>query len=588
MEKLGHGDFTTHARQFTRMFTTPVTAYKPESLLKLATDMADQPDSVKDGADPEENGLVPAGYTYFGQFIDHDLTFDSTSTLDSRFKENKASEQPHLSKEEKAAKENPTLPSNLRTPRLDLDCLYGDGPDAHPYLYDTDGASLLYQHSSPNEKLAQVDLMRSPTGRAIIGDKRNDENSIVSQIQLAFLKFHNEVVDRLKGINPKDLTIPFDLYKSARSEVRWTYQTLVLHDYLPRIVASEVLADLASAPSPGARKYVLYPDKNGNRSNLPREFVAAAYRFGHSMVRSGYRLNAGLNHRFHIFASSKPQANELKETPPSLIGFDPVPASHVIDDWKRFFPSKLHPAPLGLHLKDKAKGDDPDVNQVRMQFAYKIDPTIVDPLTVLPRAQVAGNGTADEAEKKIAPSRIPDPTGRPSLGLLNLLRGNSFDLVSGQTVAKAISAANLKPASSTLNLPLQAHHLCTREKFDGTNGPMMRFKKIASTFMDDTPLWFYVLAEAQAPLVDALWTSNRGDQSSAGFSEDKYLEPATHHTQLGWVGGRILSEVFYGILDSDPTSIFGEKAKGWQPMLGKGGQFVFADLLRFAGFKVSP
>ena len=105
--------------------------------------------------------------------------------------------------------------------------------------------------------------------------------------------------------------------------------------------------------------------------------------------------------------------------------------------------------------------------------------------------------------------------------------------------------------------------------------------------MDDTPLWFYVLAEAQAPLVDALWTSNQDDQLSAGFSEDKYLDPATNHCQLGWVGGRILGEVFYGILDSDPTSIFGEKARGWQPMLGKGGQFVFADLLRFAGFKVS-
>lgn len=86
---------------------------------------------------------------------------------------------------------------------------------------------------------------------------------------------------------------------------------------------------------------------------------------------------------------------------------------------------------------------------------------------------------------------------------------------------------------------------------------------------------------------NALWSSGHSNQVSADFSEDEYLKPATHHTQLGWVGGRFLCEVFYGILDSDPTSVFGEKGKGWQPMLGKAGQFTFADLLRFAGFKVS-
>ena len=535
METSSHGDSTKREQPFTRIFDHPVKKYDPAQLLKLANAIADSPDSVKDGADPEENGMVPAGYTYFGQFVDHDLTFDSTSSL------NPADTVADGTRE----------PSNLRTPRLDLDCLYGDGPDAQPYMYDVDGASLLFQHSSPDTKLAQKDLMRSPTGRAIIGDKRNDENSIVSQIQFSFVQFHNAVVDHFKGLSQDSLIVPGNLFQSARREVTWTYQHLLLHDYLPRIIHHEVLQDLQK-PVGGKRNFVLYKAEKGLRDNLPREFVAAAYRFGHSMVRSGYRLNGELNNRFHIFASSTPQANELKENPPSLIGFDPLPANHVIDDWKRFFPTAPHPSTADLKLSLKADGDAPDV-KVRMQFAYKIDTKIVDPLSVLPRNSIAGNSTAEQAENAIAPARLPDKTGRPSLALLNLVRGDRFELVSGQVVADAILAAGLRPKDSTLPLPLEPAHLSTRGKVAGKDG-IMQFTPIDAYFKDNTPLWFYLLAEAQAPLVDALWPGKAG-ASSPQFNEDKLLEPHTNHTQLGWVGGRIVAEVFYGILESDAASL---------------------------------
>ena len=576
---LSHGAATHDPLPFTELFPSTGTAvahrisYPPADLLVLSQAMADQPDSVKDGADPEENAAVPAGYTYFGQFIDHDLTFDSTSSLD-----------PSL-----AVGEHSRQPTNLRTPRLDLDCLYGDGPDAQPYMYDTDGASLLFQHSSPNPALAQVDLLRNPNGRAIIGDKRNDENSIVSQIQLGMVQYHNEVVKHLKGQNSGDWTVPDDLFKSARNEVRWAYQRLVLHDYLPRIIAPEVLTDLA-ASTPTTRNYVLY--KSTMRANLPREFVAAAYRFGHSMVRAGYRLNAGIDNRFHIFGSSKPQANELKETPPSLLGFDPLPANHVIDNWHRFFPTTAYTSTFTA-LGKKANGDAPHAT-VRLQFAYKIDPTIVDPLSVLPRQQVAG-GAAKEAETALG-GPLPDPTGRPSLGLLNLIRGNTYNLVSGQTVARKLFAdATLKQAiiasRRASHVPLDGSRLVTRHKEDVSDTTVMSFKTIDPSFEKDTPLWFYVLAEAQAPLVDAL-------SGSQPFNEDKLLDPATNHTQLGWVGGRILAEVFYGILDSDHESVIHavqnqiddpQKKKnlvvyapaGWKPLLGGNGDPLFNNLLNF-------
>jgi Animal haem peroxidase len=322
-------------------------------------------DTVKDGADPEENLLLPAGYTYFGQFIDHDLTFDNTSSLNPGDTAGAT-----------------RIPTNLRTPRFDLDSLYGDGPDAHPFMYAEDGASLLFKDSFENQSQtnydqAHQDLLRSPNGRAIIGDKRNDENSIVSQIHLAFVRYHNAVVKHLSRAE-RNLT-GTALFDRARNQVRWTYQKLVIEDFLPRIVKEEVLKDLKNAVTPEARKhfYALYtPDK---RSNLPREFVVAAYRFGHSGVRTGYRLNSGK--RLSIFPSSEPRK---PDAPPidSLLGFDPLPKDHVIDDWRRFFPNATpsHPA---CTLGPEANGDVENPS-IRLQFAYKIDCTLVDPLGVLP------------------------------------------------------------------------------------------------------------------------------------------------------------------------------------------------------------
>ena len=183
----GHGQVGSREQQFSNLLPLRAIGYNPGLLLELSKAMASAPDKVKDGADPEENLSVPAGYTYFGQFIDHDLTFDTTSSLNPA-----------------DSKDGKRQPSNLRTPRFDLDALYGDGPDSQPFMYADDGASLLLNEkddprASTTFEQADIDLLRNPkNGRAIIGDKRNDENSIVCQIHLAFVKYHNAVVAKLK------------------------------------------------------------------------------------------------------------------------------------------------------------------------------------------------------------------------------------------------------------------------------------------------------------------------------------------------------------------------------------------------------
>ena len=536
MTILAHGEAGKHEQQFTELLALRDTSYDLKALAALAIQMKGEVDTVKDGPDPEENILVPAGYTYFGQFIDHDLTFDHTSSLIFSDK---------------------AIPTTLRTPRFDLDCLYGDGPDAQPYLYD--GAKLLFKNGPklPGAKdLAEQDLLRNPLGRAIIGDKRNDENSIVSQIQLAFIKYHNAVVDELVTQNPEEWNSPNRLFDSARNEVRWAYQKLVVEDFLPRIVSADVLSDLAGH-DPEARKenYRLYT--KDKRRSLPREFVAAAYRFGHSGVRTGYRLNAGLENRFSIFpASGDPTPTAGAD---SLLGFDPITNNQVIDTWARFFPETL-PKVLPEESRAEAAGDTPVGEPPRLQFAYKLDPTLVDPLGVLPRREVAGETTTQQAIDDIGalPDKVGEPP-RPSLALLNLLRGNTYRIQGGQIIAKLLKESGLNFQ------PLEVRHLVTRQPFDRDGETFFKFVPIPAALHEDTPLWFYILAEAQAPLVDEIARRNE----LHGFKEEFLLnDPHGVSTQLRGVGGRIVAEVFYGLLDADPGSYVRAAPKHWTPMLG--------------------
>src|SRR5438552_10154083 len=122
----------------------------------------DSPDSLGDSA---------AGWPIFGQFVAHDITADRTS-LRSRA--------------------NTAELHNARSPQLNLECLYGDGPIGHPFLFRRDDPAKLLVGAEGS------DVLRNCEGTAIIGDPRNDSHVLMSQMHLAFVHAHNAFVDGVR------------------------------------------------------------------------------------------------------------------------------------------------------------------------------------------------------------------------------------------------------------------------------------------------------------------------------------------------------------------------------------------------------
>ncbi len=250
--------------RFGRMFRSlPAATYgatdaqSRAALMTLGAAMTSSFDPPKDGFDGEESG-IPALYTYFGQFIDHDITFDPMTTLIQH--------------------SDPDALTDFRTPALDLDNVYGRGPGDQPYMYDNGGPKFLLGAPLDN---GAPDLARNNANpaRALIGDPRNDENSIVSQFQALMLRFHNRVVDDNPGLD----------FPSLQKVVRWHYQWVIVYDFLPRIVSAPVLDALKTNGQYEKKNLKFFHWKND--PFMPVEFSVAAYRLGHSMIRPGYRLN---------------------------------------------------------------------------------------------------------------------------------------------------------------------------------------------------------------------------------------------------------------------------------------------------------
>ena len=315
-----------------------------------------------------DNPDIPAGYTYFGQFVDHDITFDPVSVLERA--------------------NDPDALENYRTPRFDLDSLYGGGRKPTPFLYDEDDPAKLLVGANTDAKFEPEDLPRNQQGRALIGDPRNDVHVIVAQLHLAFVKFHNAIVDDLRTqFWPDD-----DIVDEARRRTVWHYQWIVVHDYLRRLVGDDVLGEvLVKDKRTRGWKTDLRFYSWRKKPYMPVEFSGAAFRFGHSMIRSAYKLNDGLD-PIPIFSPAL-TPNPLQQ----LGGFRPLPKKWKID-WSKFFP-------IG--------GSTP-------QPSRKIDTTLSPPLHQLPAS-------------------IDDP--RRSLAFLNLTRGRALELPSGQAVAKAMGTS---------------------------------------------------------------------------------------------------------------------------------------------------
>jgi len=338
---------------------------------------------------PGENPDLPAGYTYLGQFVDHDITFDPVSSLERA--------------------NDPDALVSFRTPRFDLDSLYGTGPADSPWLYDQDDPVklLIGRNTGPEDEL--VDLPRNQQGRALIGDPRNDVHVIISQLTLALLRFHNAVVDHLR-----DQFVPdTELFDEAQRLARWHYQWMVIEEYLRPLVGSEILDRvLVTDEATGARHAQLRFFRWKQQPFMPVEFSVAAFRFAHSQVRASYQLNAMLDPK-HIFLPTFDPA-PLEH----LGGFRPLPRGWTID-WGLFF---------------VVDGSSP-------QLSRRIDTKVTGPMAQLPP--------------------MLDRARRP-LALLDLLRGKALGLPSGEAVARAMGTA-VPDAELSLVAPTPLWYYLLRE-----------------------------------------------------------------------------------------------------------------------------
>lgn len=524
--------------RFGRMFRTlPAAVHDEDDLIDLGVAMTagfePQP-TPETMPDDEENPGISAGYTYLGQFIDHDLTFDPASSLQRQ--------------------NDPDGLTDFRTPRFDLDCIYGRGPDDQPYLYQNDGVRMLLgkkltgsafdpdgtrsvPRNTPEEGTDQsLAPGKLPPRRALIGDPRNDENVIVSNLQSTMLRFHNQVADMLEERHGKATR-----FEQVQREVRYHYQWVVLHDFLPTIIGRDrvlsLLPELASdgmrqgprdfPANAGASSIVKFdpklrfykPNKN---AFMPVEFSVAAYRFGHSMIRPVYRLNttlAGTDFPVTGLGDGRQLIFDVRSDDhlaESLVGFREFPTPWALD-WSLFFRMEPNPPVAG-----------PD----RLQPAYKIDTSLVNPLGTLPLSVAS--------DQRSLPAR-------------NLVRGLKMSLPSGQAVARAMGFMPIPDANLTVRKAINP---------DPTDNPVIPLTRISEDFAGNAPLWYYILAEAQQQFVDA-----------------------ASEIRLGDVGGSIVGEVFVGLLWADSHSYI-QQHPGWQPseafVSAETGIFGMAELIRAA------
>jgi hypothetical protein len=411
---------------------------------------------------PDNRAPHTAGTTFMGQFLDHDMTFDTTSAL--------------------GVPTPPEQTPNARTPSFDLDSVYGGGPSGSPQLYDpNDPAKLRIESGGLFE-----DLPRDASSTAIIGDPRNDENLMIAGIHAAFILFHNNTVDFVRSQNPSA-----NAFAEARRLTTWHYHWLILHQFLPQFVGQNVVNNVLRQ---GRRFY--RPPIGG--AFMPVEFQGAAYRFGHSMVRPSYRANktgdVGGNP-----ATGAPQffgfifdpAGEGQADPVDLRGGARAPRRFI--GWETFF----------------------EFNAEDIRRNKLIDTNLSTPLFNLPLIT------------------IPDGSPPTSLPQRNLLRGLTWSLPSGQAIAQAMGVPAVSP------------------------GQLRELAGYGLGFERSTPLWYYVLKEA---------------------------ELAGGRT-LGAVGGRIVAEVFIGLLQTDPNSWLVAQPS-FRPNLppgNTGGSFTMNDFLTFAG-----
>lgn len=383
------------ADRFGRIFNLPPFA-EPTAAVKTALVDMGRPGGLLDANDDLSAGPVAlltdpalsqnnpdspaqtAGLTFVAQFLDHDMTFDAG-----------------------ARQRVPTEPPGVgggRRPAFDLDTVYGYGPVVSRHLYDQqDRGKLRVENGGLFE-----DVPRDAERTAIIGDPRNDENLIVSGLHAAFLFAHNRALDMVRAQHGRTRA-EFDGFDAARQLLRWHYQWLIVHEFLPRVIGQPLVDDILQR---GRRFFT------PRQACMPVDFYGGTYRFRHSTLRPSYRANlagtAGSSFDGFIFDPAQPGGPD----PADLVGGARAPRRFV--GWQTFF----------------------DFGDGQIRHSKRINTCLSTPLFHMPLTAGAGHTLA---------ASFPQRT---------LLRHLSWSLPSGQAIARAMRV----PVVSGRDLDELAHY----------------------------------------------------------------------------------------------------------------------------------
>lgn len=447
---------------------------------------------------PDPNEDVPSFFTYFGQFVDHDMTLDKL-LLTELLAEGRVVE--------------PSTIINNRDPRLNLDSVYGLGPEANPELYELDKLHLRVNgRDLPRDPLCVISTQpatsaAAPDCKAILFEGRNDENQIIAQIHVAFLRAHNKLIDQ--GYN----------LQHARELMRWRYQWIVVHEFLPEVLDPDVYAAVFH-DSAITTKY--FDPKQAFKAAMPVEFSVAAYRFGHSQVRRAYILLDGCRTNSPAPAEcgvgKNPKVQVFNGTAGDLHGGRQIALDHTIF-WPNF-----------LRIVGQETGQ-PNTGQVTANISRKIDTLLSSGLFTLPAGAEPDAGTGEGTISILAQR--------------NLQRANIYGLPSGQDVAARLG---IKVIPNTCPVETDIPNTCP--KSIASEIPRLAAALADPSYQGKAPLWLYILAE------------------STVFHNGHKLGPT---------GSRIVAEVIGGLLAGDVRSYY---RRGWTP---PGGSYRAQDLLVDAG-----
>lgn len=316
--------YSHRAGSYFRMFPVRPAHYERAQLLAIVEAVDNKVVTIPDPSP------TPAGYTYLGQFIDHEITH-----------------MVHLSEPAGAL----ALPlENLQQRRncaFDLDSIYGVGLGDPVVPYTADG--LFYSEFSSNGRLYDLPRGAGASGyEARIAEYHNDENFIVAQMQVLFMNAHNRL---MRHYSPVIADVE-ERFNQARNELALLLQALIVNDFLPQFLDRRIhqcFFGLQDTSMPG--DFALLSGITPANAGIPVEFAGAAYRFGHSLVRGSYPLNdqfhtpVSLRALFGLTGKGGLRCLETGERGTNL--------ERYAIDWKYYFPLGYPDYSNALSIKPK-------------------------------------------------------------------------------------------------------------------------------------------------------------------------------------------------------------------------------------------